>query len=293
MSNIRISAISFKSAVIKSFDDFADHASRLVDRASDTNPDFIVFPELFVNELMTFFDEEELISKFQRVVDYSKDYTELFKKLAQNKSVYIIGGSHVKKIENKLYNVSQLFSPDGAVFEQKKLHMVPAEVSVNILPGDKIATFQTDKAKISILTCYDLEFPETVRLATLQGAEILFSPSATMDVQGYWRVRHCAQARCIENQVFTVHCSLLGNWGVPGLEFYGTSSILSPAEACFPEKGIVAEGVINQETIVSAEIDTEKLVEVRKNGSAPTLKDKRLDMLEALYRVEKNKEKAQ
>jgi predicted amidohydrolase len=138
----------------------------------------------------------------------------------------------------------------------------------------------TEKAKISILICYDLEFPEAARLVTLQGAEIILSPSATLSEAGYWRVRHCAQARCIEDQVYVVHSSLLGGVGLQGLEFWGNSSILTPCDVGYPRRGIAAEGSWNKEMIVSAELDIDLLHEVRERGAAPTLADRRRDLAE-------------
>jgi predicted amidohydrolase len=68
--------------------------------------------------------------------------------------------------------------------------------------------------------------------------------------------------------------------------FYGTASILTPCDGKFPEKGIAAESPFNEEAIVTAEIDTEMLYEIRQSGAATTLKDRRWDMLEALYQFE-------
>jgi predicted amidohydrolase len=144
--------------------------------------------------------------------------------------------------------------------------------------------FETEKVKFSILTCYDLEFPETSRLMTLRDADILISPSATLDEQGYWRVRHCGHARAIEDQVYVVHCSLLGN--VAGLPFWGMASVLTPCDTGFPVKGIAAESPLNEECLITAELDTELLHENRIQGTVTPLKDRRWDVLEALHAFE-------
>jgi predicted amidohydrolase len=161
--------------------------------------------------------------------------------------------------------------------------LFPDEVSTTT-PGDHLAVFETDKVKLSLLTCYDLEFPEAARLVTVRGAELLLSPSATASVHGYWRVRHCAQARCVENQVFVAHCSLLGT--VDATCFHGAASILTPCDGNFPEKGIAAESPFNKEAIATAEIDTEMLYEIRQSGAATTLKDRRWDVLDVLHQFE-------
>lgn len=283
MSQIRLSAACFMAGVVNGFDDFAEHVSRLVEQATSNHPDFLVFPELLTLELISSFENTQTPEKYFRVASYTQDYLDLFTHLAKEKGFYIVGGSHLREANGKLYNTSHLFTPDGQVMEQRKCHLFPDEVPTTT-PGDQLAVFETEKVKLSLLTCYDLEFPEAARLMTVQGAELLLSPSATASVHGYWRVRHCAQARCVENQVFVAHCSLLGT--ADETPFYGAASILTPCDGDFLEKGIAAESPFNEETIATAEIDTEMLYEIRKSGAATTLKDRRWDVLDALYQFE-------
>jgi predicted amidohydrolase len=280
MPKIRLSAASFRAGRVDSFDDFADHAARLVRRAANDQPDFLVFPELFTGEIMNSFQESSLEAKFARLAGYTPDYRDLFRRLARDHGFYIAAGSHPVQAGGRLYNTGHLFTPTGEIWEQRKCHLFPAEAAWTT-PGEGVTVFETEKARVSILTCYDLEFPEMARLATVRGAELLLSPSATVDEQGYWRVRHCGQARCIEDQVYVVHSSLLGS--VAGLPFWGKSSILTPCDAGFPGMGIAAEGQPNVEGIITAEVDTEMLHEIRERGAATTLRDRRWDMVKALY----------
>jgi len=60
---------------------------------------------------------------------------------------------------------------------------------------------ETPVAKIGVLICYDTEFPKASRHLSDLGAEIIFVPFCTDNLQGYLRVRYCAAARVIENQV--------------------------------------------------------------------------------------------
>lgn len=283
MSQFRLSAACFKAGAVNGFDDFAEHVSRLVEQASHERPDFLIFPELLTLELISSFENAEAPEKYFRLAGYANAYLDLFTQLAKGKGFYILGGSHLREDNGKLYNTSHLFTPDGKVIEQRKCHLFPDEVPITT-PGDELEVFETDKVKLSLLTCYDLEFPEAARLVTVQGAELLLSPSATASVHGYWRVRHCAQARCVENQVFVAHCSLLG--AADETTFYGAASILTPCDRNFPEKGIAAESSFNEETIATAEVDTEMLYEIRQSGAATTLKDRRWDILDALYQFE-------
>ena len=67
-----------------------------------------------------------------------------------------------------------------------------------VAPGDKLEVFDTDRGKIAILICYDIEFPELARLLTLAGAEILLVPFTTDERKAYLRVRYSAHARAVE-----------------------------------------------------------------------------------------------
>ena len=283
MANIRVSAVPFKAGPVSSFDDFADHVTRLVEQAVAEEPDFLVFPELFTAELLNFFEETDIVEKFARLTKYTEDYLSLFRGLARDKAFYIVAGSHLKETQGKFFNTAHLFTPEGKVWEQQKCHLVPLETAWTT-PGDELKIFETEKVKFSILTCYDLEFPETSRLMTLRGADLLISPSATLDEQGYWRVRHCGHARCIEDQVYVVHCSLLGN--VAGLPFWGMASVLTPCDTGFPLKGIAAESPLNEEVVITTDLDTEMLYENRRKGTETTLKDRRWDVLDALHAFE-------
>lgn len=283
MAKIKLSAVSFEAGPVKGFEDFSDHVTKLVNQAANDNPDFLVFPELFTAEIMNSFEGGELPEKFARLTQYTDHYIDLFTSLAKDQGFYIVAGSHLKETDGKFYNTSHVFTPDGEVWEQRKCHLFPVETSWTT-PGDELAVFETEKVKFSILTCYDLEFPEAARLATLKGADLLLSPSATLDEHGFWRVRHCGHARCIEDQVFVLHCSLLGN--VAGLPFWGMASIMTPCDKGFPKKGIAAESQPNKEGIIAAEVDKDMLYAIRKEGAATTLKDRRWDMLNALYELE-------
>ena len=94
----------------------------------------------------------------------------------------------------------------------EKLHVTPDEIkSWGLSGGKQLKTFDTDCAKIGILICYDVEFPELSRLMADQGMQILFVPFLTDTQNAYSRVRVCAQARAIENECFVVIAGSVGN----------------------------------------------------------------------------------
>ena len=107
------------------------------------------------------------------------------------------------------------------------------------------------------------------------GAEILFVPSCTDERQGYCRVRYCAQARAIENQIYVAISCTVGNLPlVPGMATnYGQAAIFTPSDYFFARDGIAAEGVINQEQMIISDVDLDLLEEQRVNGTVIPLND--------------------
>jgi predicted amidohydrolase len=198
-------------------------------------------------------------------------------------NVNIIGGSHYAEENGKIYNISYLFRRDGTIDKQYKLHTTPNEQHRwQISNGDQLRVFDTDCGKIAILICYDIEFPELSRLVTERGANIIFTPFNTDERQGYLRVRYCAQARAVENQVYTVIAGTVGNLThVDHLDIqYAQSAIFTPSDFSFPRDGIMAECTPNIEMVIVGDVDLELLVRMRKSGTVTQIKSRRVDLYE-------------
>jgi predicted amidohydrolase len=172
-----------------------------------------------------------------------------------------------------------LFTPSGEVHTQDKIHRTRWEKEKWATDhGDVLKVFHTPHGKIAILICYDIEFPELARRVAEEGAEIVFVPSCTDDRQGFLRVRYCCHARAIENQIYVAMTSTVGNLPVAGLRLhYGQASIITPSDFPFARDGIAAEGVINEEQIVVADVDLALLDENRLKGTTIPLLDKRTE----------------
>ncbi len=146
--------------------------------------------------------------------------------------------------------------------------------------GDKLQVFDTDAGKIGICICYDVEFPELARLYAEQGMEILFVPFLTDTQNGYTRVRHCAQARAIENECYVATAGCVGNLPkVNNMDIqYAQSAIFTPSDFSFPTNSIKAEATPNTEMTIIADVDLSMLKELHNHGSVHTLKDRRKDL---------------
>lgn len=146
----------------------------------------------------------------------------------------------------------------------------------------EVKTFDFGGFKTAILTCYDSEFANLSQVLGAAGVELLLVPSCTDAEHGYWRVRHCCEARTIENQLFVVMSSIVG--GDPRFSeidtHYGQGGIFTPCDVGFPFNGVLATGSLNQEGIAVAELNLPRLREIRQNGTVLNLRDQRVDTKE-------------
>jgi len=284
---VRICSVQYMMRMIKDFDEFAKQCEYFVDVASDYRCDFILFPEIFTTQLLSFLLPERPAVAMRKLSEFTPMYLDLFTKLSVKYNINIIGGSHFTIEEDNLYNISYLFRRDGTLGKQYKLHITPNERKWwGVKPGNKLEVFDTDKGKISIQICYDIEFPELGRIAVEKGAQIIFVPFATDERYAYLRVRYCAQARCIENHVFVAIAGNVGNLpSVDNLDInYAQSAIFTPSDIPFTRDAIQAEATPNIETIIIDDVDLELLKRQKQTGAVLNWMDRRKDLYDIVYK---------
>ena len=272
---VKIAACNFAVRPVSSFDEFAQHVRGLLDQTA--NADLVLFPELFTVELFTTYDnwKEAGVAELIRIDEFTADYRSLFEQEAKERNQYIVGGSHLLRDNGRYVNVGHLFEPDGEVRTHVKTHIFPAESDWSTEEGTELEVIDLPFAKVGFNICYEAEIPECAATLTEQGVEIILCPSFTFTEYGFWRVRHCAQARCVENQVYFVHCCTGGQPGAPLPNGWAKSSILTPCDSPWNPTGITAEAVENTEMVVVGEVELDKLYENRERGVAPTYRDRR------------------
>ena len=140
--------------------------------------------------------------------------------------------------------------------------------------------FDTDSGRIGVQVCYDVEFPELARLYADEGMQILFVPFLTDTQNGYTRVRHCAQARAIENECYVAMAGCVGNLPkVNNMDIqYAQSCVFTPSDFSFPNNGVKAETTPNTEMTLIADVDLDLLKELNQHGSVTNLLDRRKDL---------------
>jgi len=273
---VRIAAVQYLLRPIASMEDFVHQVEFFVHSAKDYKAHFVLFPEFFTMQLLSYINEPAPALAVRRLARLAPEYEALFMRLAKETGIYIIGGTHPVFQRGKVFNAAHLFTPNGQVFRQKKVHLTPTESGpYQLSRGHGLYLYHTDFGNIAILICYDVEFPEVARVMAEAGAEILFVPSCTDGREGFCRVRYCAQARAIENQIYVAMTGTVGNLPlVPYMSTnYGQAAILTPSDYFFARDGIAAEGTINQEQMIVADVDLDLLDEQRVNGSVIPLQD--------------------
>ncbi|MDH5625836.1 MAG: carbon-nitrogen hydrolase family protein [Nitrospira sp.] len=279
MERLRIASLQYFIRPVQTFDQFRDQVQALVETAADYKAQLLVFPEYFTVQLLTLGNVKRPIQEQVRDLARQADrFRTLMADLAKQHGLYIVAGTIpvMDGGSDRVYNESSFFSPNGKIGVQGKLHMTRFEKEEwKVSPRTKFHVFETDFGRVAITICYDVEFPEIARAAGREGAHILVVPSCTDERQGFLRVRYCAQARAVENQMYVVQASTVGSIPmVPAVSLnYGQASILTPSDFAFSRDGILAEGIPNQESMVIGDVNLTTILQGRSHGTVLPLLD--------------------
>jgi predicted amidohydrolase/GNAT superfamily N-acetyltransferase len=284
----RLACVQYQMRKVKSFAEFAQQVTYFTDVAADYRADFVLFPELFTVQLLSALEAKSPQEGMKKLADYTSKLVNLLQSLAMKYGVTIIGGSHPVRTGKELLNISYVCLPSGQIVEQPKLHITPNERRWwGISGGHNLQLIDTPKARIGVLICYDIEFPETARHLADAGAEIVFVPFCTDNRQGYLRVRHCAAARAIENQIYVALAGNVGNLpDVTNMDVqYGQAAVLTPSDFAFARDGIAAEADANEETVLICDVDLDALHASRSAGTVTPRLDRRGDLFQVSTRL--------
>ncbi|GIW53835.1 MAG: hypothetical protein KatS3mg082_0239 [Nitrospiraceae bacterium] len=234
MQSIRVASLQYFIRPVQTFEQFRDQVTALVETAADYKVHLLVFPEYFTVQLLTLGDVKKPIR--EQVRDLARQaprFLDFMKALAVANRIYIVAGTIpvLDDGSDPVYNDSFIFSPSGSHGVQGKLHMTRFEREEwNVSARSAFRIFDTTFGRLAITICYDVEFPEIARAAGREGAHILVVPSCTDERQGFLRVRYCAQARAIENQMYVIQSCTVGSLPmVPAVSLnYGQASDPDP-----------------------------------------------------------------
>lgn len=285
-SVVRLGLVQWQMRPLANVEALFEQAEFFIDVVSGYGSDFALFPELFIAPLMADFNHLSEADAIREIARYCDPIRKRFQELAISYNINIITGSMPLFEDGNLYNVGFLCKRDGTSEMYTKIHVTPNEVHYwGMVGGSEIRTFDTDCGKIGIMICYDVEFPELSRIMADEGMEILFVPFLTDTQNGYTRVKHCAQARAIENECYVAIAGCVGNLPkVNNMDIqYAQAAVFTPSDFAFPSNGIKAEATPNTEMTLIVDVDLDLLKALHEFGSVQILKNRRHD----LYRIKK------
>ncbi len=236
-------------------------AESLVREAAGMEPDLVALPESFPYLA----PEEETLPFAEEIPGPA---TDMLAGLCREYGFYVLAGSIPEKTKDaeRYLNTSALIGPDGSIrAKYSKVHLfdidIPGEItnkeSSHVVPGHRPVTAEAAGSRIGLSICYDLRFPEFFRVLALEGAEIVFVPSAFASFTGraHWEV--LLRARAIENQVFVAAPAQCGRH--QSKTCYGNSMIVDPWGTVIARAG-------DSESVLFAELDMDNLERVRRQN---------------------------
>mgnify|MGYP003137026566 CR=1 FL=1 len=200
----------------------------VITEALDDGADVVVLPELAIPGYVV--DTEALTSGAEAVTGPT---LKKWCALAASAGAVIVAGFCEREGAN-LYNSAVTIGPDGVLALYRKLHLFADEKRI-FLRGDRgLPVVDTPHGRIGVCVCYDLRFPEVVRVMSLRGADIIAVPTAWLpgfdatrwDDTGMCPQAHGAVLQANLDQVFIACASAVGRHS--GLEFLGSSIVVDP-----------------------------------------------------------------
>ena len=189
----------------------------------------------------------------------------LMQKVAAKNRMVLVVPIYEEDMAGLYFNTAAVIDADGRYLGKYRKHHIPHchpgfWEKFYFTPGDlDYPVFQTKYAKVGVYICYDRHFPEGARILGLNGAEIVFNPSATVaGLSEYlWELEQPAHA--VANGYFVGAINRVGEekpWSIG--EFYGKSYF------CNPRGKIIAQASRKKDEVVVADLDLDMILEVRK-----------------------------
>ncbi|HEV2113151.1 MAG TPA: carbon-nitrogen hydrolase [Terriglobales bacterium] len=249
----------------------------------------VCLPELFRTQ---YFCQREDSALFDLAEPIPGPTSEAVSKVARECGVAVIASVFERRAAGLYHNTAVLIDADGSIKGlYRKMHIPDDPLYYEkyyFAPGDLgYRAYDTRFGRVGTLVCWDQWYPEGARLTALQGAQVLFYPTAIgwhpSEKAQYGEAQHDAwrtiqRAHAIANGVYVAVVNRVGheNGNVrgkvapgAGLEFWGASFI------CDPFGKMLAEASHDKEEVLVAEIDLKAMEEVRRNW--PFLRDRRVD----------------
>jgi len=243
---------------------------KLTHKAKEQEADLAIFPELCLSGYV-------VRDQFYELAETIPGPTvEKVEALAKETGMHIIFGMPElsEKTQATVFNTAVFIGPRGLIGKYRKMYLPTHSIFEEkryFRPGYQTAAFQTDVGNIGLCICYDLFFPEVLRLIRLKGAQLIVCISASPSVRrSYFETLTCARA--LENTAYLAYVNLAGVQD--GLQFWGGSRLVGP------NGDVLAKGKYDEEDFVQCEVDYSELRTAET--FIPTLRDLRPELFDKL-----------
>src|SRR5882724_10872367 len=261
-----------------------ENLAKALDRVADAAKDaqVVCLPELFQTQ---YFCQREDHALFDLAEAIPGPTSEKLAAAAKKHGVVLVASLFEKRAPGVYHNTAAIFDSDGALRGiYRKMHIPDDPLYYEkfyFTPGDLgFKAFDTAAGRLGTLVCWDQWYPEGARLTALQGASILFYPTAIgwhpAEKAEFGGAQHDAwrtiqRAHAISNGIFVAAVNRTGFEGTPesGLEFWGNSFVADPFGR------VIAQASASEEQVLVTECDPKQMDEVRRNW--PFLRDRRID----------------
>ena len=277
MAKFRVSVTQFDLRRMQRPNEFWLRVENLLRVAATKDSQMIVFPEYFTLSWLLAHNEQDFAKAMEGFAALEEEFHAKFLALAKQFQSVVVAGSVPFALRGRKLNRSFIYLPDGRKFEQDKQYMARFETETwNIVSGPpNIRFFEWKGAGLAVALGYDVEFPTYTGELLDKDIDLIVVPSRTTGIHGYWRVRHCSQARAVELQTYMIMSSVVGG-DIQHEEIarhYGRGGFFSPCDVFFPEQGVLGLGELNIEGVTTQELDLGLLEKVRVGGSVLNRRD--------------------
>jgi len=240
-----------------------DKHLKLIEQAAKQKVQILCLQELFYGPYFCAEQNQKWYEMTEPVPDGPT--TKLMQKIAAKHKMVIVVPVYEEEMTGLYFNTASVIDADGKYLGKYRKHHIPQVApgfweKFYFTPGDTgYPAFQTKYARVGVYICYDRHFPEGARILGLNGAEIVFNPSATVaGLSEYlWELEQPAHA--VANGYFVGAINRVGvekPWAIG--EFYGKSYF------CNPRGKIIAQASRDKDEVVIADLDLDMIAEVRK-----------------------------
>ncbi len=278
MSGLRLGLLQYRIERLPDVAAFAAKLDRLVAEGVAGGGRLLVVPEYAGMELAPALtgSAPDPRAELEAICAVQSDLLAATRETACRHGVWLLAGALPWREDGRTRLRAPLIAPDGRVAMQDKRLNTSFEVELlGLDPGDWPAVFETPWGRIGISICYDVEFPTLVRAEAEAGAWLILTPGCTDTMHGFNRVRIAARARALENQCFVAIAPTVGDapWSATLDTNHGFAGVYGPVDQGFPQDGIIAEGKLDADGWLFADLDPVRLVQARTEGAVRNFRD--------------------